>query len=39
MADDIWAHDKKRKENLEKLGYIVLIVWVSDYKSIEMLFY
>ena len=32
-AWQIWEHDKIRKERLEKDGYIVKIVWESEYKA------
>lgn len=32
-ADFIWAEDKKRTNELESLGYKVLIIWEYDYKE------
>ena len=35
-AHEIWAHDKKKIEDLKSLGYSVLIIFESDYRERRM---
>lgn len=32
-AQEIWDHEKKRKEKLEKLGYNLYFIWEKDWKE------
>lgn len=32
-AQDIWLEDKKRIENIENMGYTVLVVWENDFRD------
>ena len=33
MAKERWKNDEIRQENIEGLGYDVLVIWESDYRK------